>query len=128
MQACVAPSDDVQRRDTDRFTGVCSRETFTDFLDELPERVAAGQNDVDHRRGDREFAAPCGVEHAFKLVREVLDGLEAKVTGTAFERVERSENPVQRVLVGGVFLQNQDAPTVCARPRQLNKIPNTPIG
>jgi hypothetical protein len=42
-------------------------------------------------------------------VREVLDGLEAKVTGTAFERVERSENPVQRVLVGGVFLQNQDA-------------------
>ena len=61
MQACVAPSDDAQGRNADGFTGVCSRETFTDFFNELPERVTAGQNDVDHRRRDREFAAPCGV-------------------------------------------------------------------
>jgi hypothetical protein len=61
MQACVAPCDDAQSRDADGFTGVCSRETFADFFNELPERVTAGQNDVDHRRGDREFAAPCGV-------------------------------------------------------------------
>ena len=41
-------------------------------------------------------------------MRQVFDGLQAKVAGTPFESVESPEHPIERVFVGGVFLEHED--------------------
>ncbi len=73
----MAPSDDAQSWDADRFSRIGAGEAFADFFDELPESVPARKNDVDHGRGDRQFAAAGRIEYAFQLVRQVFDGLQA---------------------------------------------------
>lgn len=103
----MASRDDVQRRNADRFGCVRAGEAFADFLDELAEGVSASEDDVDDGRGDRKFTAAGCIEYALQLVRQIFDCFQAKVAGASFESVEGPENSVQRILVGGVFFEDE---------------------
>ena len=101
--------DQCASRHKDRLTHIVAVQLCKNLRGELLQRVAALENDVNDRRTDGELMLACGVEQGFEFVRERLDGQEIKETRAAFECVERTEDRVERVGVGGVVFEHEHA-------------------
>jgi hypothetical protein len=64
-----------------------------------PQRVAGGQQHVDHRRGGLQLVAAQPVEQRFHAVRQLGHVGEAERRGAALDRVRAAEHRVQRLVV-----------------------------
>ena len=72
------------------------------------QRVAAGQQNVDHRRRDLQLVAAQLVQQRLHLVRQLGDVGKAEGRGPAFDGVRASEDGVELLLVGAVDVKVQE--------------------
>ena len=79
-----------------------------DRVDRGLERVEALEHDVDDRPVERGLPLAQKLEDVLHLVRERRDGGVAHRRGHPLERVRAAEDLVDRVAVGGVFLDADD--------------------
>ena len=73
----------------------------------MPHHVCALQQHVHDSRRHRELRGPGQVEKGLNLVGERLDFCELEESGQTLDGVEASEDRVQRLCGGVVFLENE---------------------
>ena len=96
-------------RDHDGIAGLHALELGADFVRELLERVPAGENELNDRRGDTQLGAARRIEERLQVVRQVPQRVQVKKTGAALQGVEGAKDGVDRIGIRGVLLQHQHA-------------------